>query len=236
MCVNKKKNVAALILAAGTGSRMSSTVTKQRMTLLGKSVLLRSVEAHMEARFIDSVTVVCRPDEVDFVKGEISSLDKKPLRIVIGGKTRDESSRLGFESLSDGVDYVSIHDAARCLVTPEMIDKVVFAALESGAATAATRITDTVKLVGTDGKIKSTVPREALWAAATPQVFEASLYQSAVTACKDSGVSVTDDNMMLESIGVSPVCVDTGKWNMKITTPEDLALAEFLIQRQASEV
>ncbi len=236
MCVKNDKKVAALILAAGMGSRMRTDVTKQRLSILGKSVLLRSVEAHAACRSIDNITVVCRADEVDFVRSELLSVKEKPTFIVIGGNTRFESARIGFESLSDGVDYVLIHDAARCLITPEMIEKVVSAAIEYGAATAATRITDTVKLVDFDGKIKSTVPRESLRAAATPQVFEIDLYRRAISEMSSSDVTVTDDNMLLENIGVSPVCVDTGKGNIKITTPEDLLLAEFFIKRSGGDI
>lgn len=236
MCVKEDKKVAALILAAGMGSRMNMPVTKQRLSLCGKSVLLRSVEAHMASRLVDTVTVVCRGDEVDFVRAELAFLNEKPTYIVIGGKTRAESARLGFESIDDDVDYVSIHDGARCLVTREMIDKVILAAFEYGAATAATPITDTVKLTDSDGKIKSTVPRENLWAAATPQAFSRELYQRALLSNDTLCETVTDDNILLERLGVFPVCVDTGKENMKITTPEDLALAEFLIQRRTCEV
>ena len=236
MCVKKDKKVAALILAAGMGSRMNSNVTKQRLILCGKSVLLRSVEAHIASRLVDTVTVVCRSDEVDFVRAELSKLDKKPTYIIVGGKTRAESARLGFESVKDMADYVSIHDGARCLITPEMIDNVILAAIEYGAATAATPITDTVKLTDSDGKIKSTVPRENLWAAATPQVFSSELYQRALSLNDTLCDTVTDDNMLLERLGTFPVCVDTGKENMKITTPEDLALAEFLIKRRVGDL
>ena len=235
MCSKKDKKVAALILAAGTGSRMNSDTTKQRLSIDGKSVLLRSLLSHASCGAVDTVTVVCRADEVDFVRAELAHIKEKPTFIVIGGNSRFESARLGFESLPSDADFVSIHDAARCLVTPDMIEKVVLAAIEYGAATAASRITDTVKLADTYGKIKSTVPRESLWAAATPQVFSTEIYRRALEEYRKTDVIPTDDNMLLENIGVSPVCVDTGKENIKITTIEDLALAEFLIKRGAAE-
>lgn len=236
MYVKKDKKVTAIILAAGAGIRMKSDVTKQRISILGKSVLLRSVEAHVRCRLIDDITVVCRPDETDFVRDELAFIDDKPITVVTGGETRFESACLGFNSIPDDVDYVSIHDAARCLVTSQMIEKVVFAAFEYGAATAATPMTDTVKLVDSDKKIKTTVPRENLWAASTPQVFSTELYRRAMLKHKDSDGLPTDDNMLLEKIGISPVCIDVGKENIKITTSEDLLLAEFLIRRNNGEL
>ena len=235
MCQKKVNKVAALILAAGLGSRMNSAVTKQRILLCGKSILKRSVEAHVCCRFIDTVTVVCRDEEYDFVSSELSGITEKPISVVKGGNTRLESARLGFESLTSDVDYVSIHDAARCLITPEKIEAVIAAAISYGAASAGVRVTDTVKMTDAEMRITSTVPRDRLWAAATPQVFSAELYRRALSSLSGDESLVTDDNMLVENIGVMPVCVDTGKENIKITTPEDLAYAEFLINRRNGE-
>ena len=145
-----KKNstaVAAVILAAGCGTRMNSCVTKQKMTLLGESILLRSARAFDKADSVSSIVVVCRGDEQEWATRELKGI-KKLHGVIIGGKTRAESAKIGFEYASETAEVVAIHDAARCLVTTKIIDAVIAKAIECGAATAATAVSDTVKRVG----------------------------------------------------------------------------------------
>ena len=170
--------VAAIILAAGSGSRMHSDTTKQRMSILGESLLHRSVRAFAESENIDSIVVVCRSDELDWARAEISDIDK-PCKVTVGGESRAESAKLGFEAV-ENADYVAIHDAARCLVTKEIIDSVLSAAVATGAATASTPLTDTLKRVDGDLRITETIPRNSLYLAATPQIFSTLLYKKAL--------------------------------------------------------
>ena len=232
---NCKKNfVTAIILAAGIGSRMKSSVTKQRLPLLGESVLHRCLRPFEECDVVDAIVVVCRQDEVDFVDGEIFDF-KKVVSVVCGGNTRAESDKNGFSAIPEATDYVAIHDAARCLVTTDMIDRVVNAAILHGAATAVKKITDSIKRADGTGFILESVPREDLFAAQTPQVFKKEYYSEGLESCFVDSF-ITDDNMIMEKIGKRVFCVDCGNENIKITAPDDLLFAEFIIRRRRGDV
>lgn len=230
-----KPFVTAVILAAGSGSRMGAETTKQRITLSGESILHRSVRAFAFCGEIDAIVVACRADEVDWARAELEDISK-PVSVITGGKTRAESSLKAFSEISKESDFVAIHDGARCLVTEKNIEDVVRAAYIHGAATAGSKVTDTVKLCY-DGFVKSTIPREGLFFAHTPQVFSRDLYEKALKADLIDA-SCTDDNMLVEQIGGEIYTVDTGKQNIKITTADDLAYAEFILEggRKMSEI
>ena len=222
-----KQGVCAIILAGGIGSRMRSDTTKQRMTIFGKTVLYRAVEAFQLCQDVDSIVVVSREEEIDFAREELAGIDKQH-RIVPGGAVRAESARAGFAAIPDGTAFVAIHDAARPMISPEAISGVIAAAKSTGAATAVSVVTDTIKRVDDNGMIVETLSRDTLRRAETPQIFSVSLYKRACEAC-GAAASVTDDNMMLESIGVPVKTVDVGRTNIKITTPEDIKYIEFLL-------
>lgn len=222
--------VAAVILAAGSGTRMLSDVTKQRMYIRGESVLHRSVRIFSECENINSIVVVCRADEMEWAESELSDI-LKPCSIISGGKTRAESAKLGFWAIPDDSDFVAIHDGARCLVTRDIIESVVSAAVFSGAATASTPVTDTLKRIDTNSKIVETIPRESIYSASTPQVFSTSLYKKALSMAENIE-AFTDDNMLIEALGHEVVCVDTGRENIKITTPDDISYAEYILGKR----
>ena len=224
---NGKPYVTALILAAGSGTRMGNEVTKQRITLGGESILRCSVKVFASSSEIDCIVVACREDEVDWAREETFDMSK-PVFVITGGKTRAESSKKAFSAIPKESDFVAIHDAARCLVTVKNIDDVIHAAYINGAATAGTKVTDTVKTFS-DGFINSTIPRDNLFFAHTPQVFSCELYEKALRS-STLDISNTDDNMLIEHIGGKVYPVDTGKQNIKITTADDLAYAEFLLE------
>lgn len=227
------KKVAAVILAAGVGSRMKSDKTKQKIEIFGKSVLKRTVEAFDRCDVISSITVVSRADEIEFVRRELSGI-KTPYNTVVGGSVRAESARLGFMAIPKDSDFVAIHDAARCLVTEDMIKSVAEAAFAHGAATAAAKVTDTLKRVGEDGFITSTENRQEFMRAQTPQIFSAELYKRALEAaciCDE----ITDDNMLVEALGQRVKCVDTGSANIKITEPADIAIARSILSSEGKE-
>ena len=222
--------VTAVILAAGCGSRMQSTLTKQRMSICGKSILWHSVNAFDRCDEIDAIVVVCREDEVDWAAEQTANFGKIS-SIVIGGSTRAESAKIGFAAIPVSSEFVAFHDAARCLINSYAISEVVRSAYKSNAATAATAICDTLKLCD-NGTIIKTVSRDGMYLAQTPQVFSVDLYEKGLEKQCRLDSSVTDDNMLIEMIGGTVSIVDTGRENIKITTPSDLEYASFLLGRR----
>ena len=218
----------AVILAAGSGTRMGAATTKQKITLLGKSVLRRALEAFEAASTVDSIVVVTRADEVEFVRDEAKGITKL-YAMTLGGSCRALSALAGFNARPVGTDVIAVHDAARCLISPSDIDKIVSSAYKYGAAIAATRITDTLKKCGGDCIVSATVKRENMFAAATPQAFTVGNYTSAVAAAGELDAAITDDSMLMERAGIKVRCVETESVNLKITTPSDLLYAEYLL-------
>lgn len=230
---NNYTKTAAIILAAGVGSRMGCEKTKQMIEIAGKSILKHTVTAFDTAKNVSEIIVVCRDCERDFVNKELQNISK-PTKVVNGGKCRAESAAKGFNKISNDTKYVMIHDAARCLITSEDIDRVAEATYEHKAATASAPINDTVKRC--EGEIiLETVDRKNLVAVHTPQSFEREIYKSALEHTKTLGDTITDDNMLVENIGVKPYCVKTSPLNIKITTGCDLELAEFVLLKRIGE-
>lgn len=231
-----KFNTAAIILAGGTGSRMQSDKTKQFIDILGKTVLERTVLAFDKCELINEIVVVVREGEESDAITLINKLNiSKSFKTVIGGACRAQSAKNGFLAISQDTDFVAVHDAARCLITPEMIDKVVKMAYKTSAATAVCSVSDTVKQVDKDGKIVATIPRETVFRAQTPQVFSKDVYKRALIRCEDLS-AITDDNMLLENIGADIYAVDLGYNNIKITTQEDLRLAKNILTERGENV
>ena len=228
---------SAIILAGGSGTRMNADKTKQFIQILGKTVIERSVLSFLESSLIDEVIVVVKENEIEDATALLLSGDyTKPIKIVVGGDCRAASAKNGFDAVDSSCNFVAIHDAARCLITPDMIDKVVEKAHKNGAATAVCGVSDTVKTIDAEGKITSTIPRERVFRAQTPQVFSKEIYQRALSDCDDLH-TVTDDNMIVEKLGIDIYAVDLGQANIKITTNDDLAIARnILIERGEAAV
>ena len=227
----------AVIVAAGNGTRMGNTGTpKQLLPLLGKPVLIRSAEAFETCGFINEIVIVTRKEDVRAVWELIERYGlKKVTKTVVGGQTRQESTLAGFEAADKKCDLIAFHDAARCLVTPEMIEKVFREALRHGAAIAACRATDTVKIENGRGMIASTPERALAWYAQTPQVFKKDLYLTAAYYCKKKEIACTDDASLAEAAGFPVRLVDCGNQNIKLTTPSDIFTAEAIIKAAEEE-
>lgn len=229
---------AAILLAAGTGTRLASAegTTKQLRMLNGKPLFLYSVLAFDASPCIDEIILVIRKEEASAICSAMQGVTlSKPFRLVTGGETRQVSARRGLLAVSEGIRFVAVHDAARCLITPEMIGKVAEEAYTHRAASAACRVTDTVKLVNADGFVEKTLDRDTLFRAQTPQIFEYQLYYAATFVALERQKTVTDDNMLLELVGQSVKMVDCGYENIKVTTKEDLLLAGAILEERAHE-
>ena len=230
----ENKFVSAIILAAGSGSRMGNDKTKQQISVLGKSVLKRSVEAFQQCDFVSEIIVVTRVEEMDFARNETEQYSKVT-NFVLGGRTRAESAANGFLGINENADFVAIHDAARCLVSVEDIGRVITDAFVYGAATASYKATDTIKMVNDEGFVVRTCDRAKTVHVLTPQVFSKQIYEKALKATNILDTAITDDNMLVEGIGVYPYCTQTSRDNVKIKYNEDIAYAEYVLKGRVND-
>lgn len=221
--------VTAVVVAAGNSTRMKSEVSKQLLPLLSKPVISYTLRAFEEASSISEVVVVCRDCDRPFIE-EIVKTEccAKVIAFTEGGATRSQSVVAGINCVSEKTTHFAIHDGARPLVLSEDINRVVEAGIRCKAAALAVPVTDTVKIVDDEGFIVSTPLRSTLRAAQTPQVFEKTLYLSALDKNKDA--DFTDDCALVETVGARVQIVIGDYTNIKVTTPQDIALAEGIIR------
>lgn len=219
--------VVALIPAAGSSQRMGAQKPKTLLELGGITILERTVRAVSACHTITQIVVLSREEEIQEVTGLLHNYTK--VSVVAGGSTRQESVKrgLGFISQSSlGIpDFVLVHDAARCLVSSDLINGCVSEAIKTGAVTAAVPMIDSVKEVNANRHVARTVDRTNLWAVQTPQVFS---YDILFKAHELSTPGATDDASLVEPFHVVTV-VPGERSNLKITTPEDLVVAEALL-------
>ena len=222
-------------MAAGSSERFYGDVPKQFQLMCGRPMLAWTVSRFEEAESVDRIVLVAAEDQLLRITREVvDPFDfHKATRVICGGRTRQESVRLGLESLSPSTELVAIHDGARPLVSPVDIDNVIGVAAGQGAAILAIRVSDTVKQVD-DEHIKSTLDREKLYLAQTPQVFK---YDQILSVHQDANnnSSATDDALLMESTGVMVRIVQPIHPNIKVTTREDLIVAEALIREKSDD-
>lgn len=221
---------SAIIPAAGNSTRMAlDGASKQFLTLLGVPVLLHTLRAFQLAERIQEIVVVSRKQDLPQIQTWVEQLDlHKVTQLTVGGTTRQESVAAGLAVLSGEAGYVAIHDGARPLITPSLIDFAVDDAVKHRASALGVPVKDTVKRVNGQGFVVETPPRETLWAIQTPQVFERPLYERALQEA--GGTDYTDDCQLVERLGI-PVHICMGDYrNMKITTPEDVGAAQAILE------
>ena len=226
-----KKRVCAILLAGGSGMRMRSVITKQQMLIKGKTVLYRALLAFESCPDVTDIILVLKEDEIPLFDGLKSKTFTKLRKTVSAGKTRAESAFLGFKAIDFCVDFVAVHDVARCLILPSDISKVVADAIKYGAASASSIVTDTVKRVDEQGFIVNTEKRSDLRLAGTPQIFPYGRYCELISCVDFNDTEITDDNILFERAGVPVYMTNVGSYNIKITHPEDVALAEYLLEK-----
>jgi 2-C-methyl-D-erythritol 4-phosphate cytidylyltransferase len=219
--------ISAIIVAAGEGQRMGG-VDKMFASINGRSALARVLDTFQKCKKIDEIVVVMSAKNIEacrrLVKVEGWSKVKD---IVVGGKRRQDSVAEGLKHVNDA-DWVVIHDGARPLVTGELIERGLAAAQATGAAAAAVPVTDTIKEVTKDEIVSRTLPRQNLRAIQTPQVFRGDIIQKVY---KNVAGDVTDDAALVEKAGYKVKLYMGSYDNIKITTPDDLAVAEALVKK-----
>jgi len=218
--------VTAIIAAGGRGERFGTGQPKQLFSIGGQAILERSVNAFLDHDNVDDV-VVALPAELASQPPAYLANAPKPLRVVVGGARRRDSVAAAFDVVSDRCDVVVIHDAARPFVSAALIDRTIDAAAESGAALAALASRDTVKHVH-DRLVLSTLDRRTIFLAQTPQAFRRSVLRDALAIAGDA----TDEAALAEQAGHRVVVVEGESTNIKITTPDDVAIAEAIGSRR----
>jgi 2-C-methyl-D-erythritol 4-phosphate cytidylyltransferase / 2-C-methyl-D-erythritol 2,4-cyclodiphosphate synthase len=224
-------HVSAIIAAGGRGERFGAGRPKQLLTLGGVPILERSVNALLGHPRIHDL-IVALPPELAAAPPEYLRARHKPVVVVEGGARRQDSVALAFARIPDGADVVVIHDAARPLVSADLIERTVAAAIADGAAVAAVRATDTVKRGDAGGRVIETLPREHLYLAQTPQAFRVDVLRDALAIAADA----TDEATLAERAGHRVRLVEGEATNVKITTPADLSAAERTVGAGAPAV
>lgn len=228
---------SAVILAGGIGSRMSASaktepgaITKQFLSLDGEPIILRTIRMFEKCPSVDEIILVVREEEKSLYPPLLSRAEiTKVKKIVTGGETRQDSAYQGLLAVDRDCAFIAIHDGARPLITPEQITAVAKEAYRIGAAAAASRVKDTVKITEGADYVKETPDRTKVWAASTPQIFKVEEYRASVYLGREKKLNVTDDCALVEAVGFPVKLVDIGYQNLKITTREDLYFAEAIL-------
>ncbi|MEL6902813.1 MAG: 2-C-methyl-D-erythritol 4-phosphate cytidylyltransferase [Cyanobacteria bacterium J06606_4] len=222
-----------LLPAAGVGRRMGSDRNKLLMPLLAKPILAWTLQAAGLSESIDWVGIICQPvDQPDIEQMLKDCQLQKPVQFIQGGSTRQASVYNGLQALPADATHVLIHDGARCLATPALFDRCAQAVLKHPGLIAAVPVKDTIKQVDDNQVITHTPDRSQLWAAQTPQGFEVALLKRCHVQGQQAGWQVTDDAALLEKCGVPVQVVEGEETNLKVTTPVDLAIAQFILQQR----
>jgi len=215
--------IAVIIAAGGEGKRMGHR--KQFLPLLNSSVVETSLTVFRKVKDLSEIVLVVSPEDVGLAK------NIQGVKVVEGGQERQDSVANGLKAVSPDTDLVLIHDGARPLITIDVIDKAISEAVKYGAAVVGVPAKDTVKVVGDDLLVESTPERKKLWLIQTPQVFK---YAIITQAHKQAKSKLTDDAGLVEAMGGKVKMVMGTYENLKITTPEDVLIAETILKRRGS--
>jgi len=224
----------AIIPAGGAGKRLKAQKAKQYLLLDHMPVLVHTLKVFQQAEIIDEIILVLPSNDVASAQKQL--INKygltKVIAIVDGGKERQDSVRNGLAAINGKCDVVVIHDAVRPFVTQELINQVVAAAKSFGAASVGVKAKDTVKETKKDNLVAATIPRQNLWLTQTPQAFKFDLLKKAYTAAYRDKYYGTDDASLTEKIGAKVKMIDGSYENIKITTQEDIIIAEALMKKK----
>ncbi len=227
-----KNFTSAIIAAAGLSTRFGNG-SKQKALIGNIPVLIHTVRTYEICDCIDEIIIVAKEDEIPFWEEACKKYElSKVSRIVAGGRTRQSSVRHGLDAVDKRSKFVAIADGARCLTTPAQITDVCRAAYKYKAATAAHRSTDSVKIADKKGFVSESPDRDTVWLAQTPQVFSTKLYRAAAYTALKEKFTATDDNSLVENIKHPIRLVECGAQNIKITTSEDIAVAQAIIEKR----
>ncbi len=230
----EKQQVGLIVPAAGAGKRLGKEIPKPYLNLAGKTVLEHTLQAFMNIESLGEVIVSTSPDYVDLTKEILSSLFPDiTTHVVLGGLERQDSIRNALNKISGKTGLIAVHDAVRPFVELKEINKCIKGATRWGGAILGSPAKNTIKKVNTDLEIMDTPDRSMLWEAQTPQIFWAALVREAYDYAYHHDVKGYDDSSLVEKIGGKVVMIKGSDKNFKITYPNDLKVAEYLLKEDS---
>ncbi len=223
----------AIILAGGTGKRMGTSTNKQFLLLDNKPIIVHTLQIFEECRAIDGIYLVVNQKDLPLMQEEILETYKfdKIMKLVIGGRLRQDSVKNGLEAIEHPCDTVVIHDGARPFVSPSFVEKGISLMEMFDAIIPALPVKDTVKVVSKEGFVTKTLERDSLWHVQTPQIFK---YNTIIKAYREGMAKKLygyDDATFLEHMGKKVKVIEGSPYNIKITTPEDLTIARGMLSQ-----
>lgn len=223
----------AIIPAGGSGKRMQGRLSKQYLSVGGKPILVHTLSVFQRSPDIDEIVLVVLEEDIQRVRQMIVKPRgiSKVRHVLAGGEQRQDSVRNGLAAIGDDAEIVLIHDAVRPFVSEDLIHQAVREAEKHGAVTVGMPVKDTIKRVDQNGGVLETLDRQVLWMTQTPQAFKRSIIQEAYRKADEDQFYGTDDASLVERMGFRVKMIAASYENIKITTPEDLLMAEFLIKK-----
>jgi len=224
----------AIILAAGKGTRMNAGMNKQFIHINGKPLLAWTMEAFQNCNAIDSIILIADRSELQLCKEQIldAYVFDKVDKLVCGGSVRQESVYNGILELDKLCGVVVIHDGARPVVNGDIIERCIEGAKKYGAVSSGMPVKDTIKILDKEGFVEYTPERGKLWVTQTPQAFKPDIIRKAHERAIAKGISGTDDAFLVEYMGIKVKMLEGSYENIKVTTPEDIIIAEMLIGKK----
>jgi 2-C-methyl-D-erythritol 4-phosphate cytidylyltransferase len=223
--------VSAIIVAAGKGIRMKGTMRKQYLDLSGRPVLAHSIMAFDSCSQVEEIFLVVPKEDIEYCQNKILSLLdlKNQINLVYGGAKRQDSVYNGLKAINKDTDTVVIHDGVRPFIQAEDLKECILGSKKFGACILGTPASDTLKSVDKSDIIETTLPREYIWLAQTPQAFQYDLILKAHETARRDGYIGTDDASLVERLGADVKIIDGSRFNIKITKKEDLDVAKAVL-------
>jgi len=224
--------VSAIIVAAGKGVRMKGTIRKQYLDLSGRPVLAHSIMAFDSCSLIEEIFLVVPKEDIEYCQNKILSLLdlKNHINLVHGGAKRQDSVYNGLQEINKNTDTIVIHDGARPFIQPEDLKECILGSKKFGACILGTPVSDTLKRVDKSDIIETTLTRENIWLAQTPQAFQYDLILKAHETARQDGYIGTDDASLVERLGANVKIINGSRFNIKITRKEDFAIAKAMFE------
>ncbi|MCX7966309.1 MAG: 2-C-methyl-D-erythritol 4-phosphate cytidylyltransferase [Syntrophorhabdaceae bacterium] len=223
--------IIAIVLAGGTGKRMGAPTNKQFLLLDNKPIIAHTLQVFEECKPVDGVYLVVNQKDLPVIQEEILEQYRfsKVIKLVIGGRLRQDSVKNGLDAIENPCDIVIIHDGARPFITPSFIEKGIYLMEMFDAIIPALPVKDTIKVISKEGFVLKTLERDSLWQVQTPQTFKYELIVRAYREGMAKKLYGYDDATFIESIGKKVKVIEGSPYNIKITTPEDLIMARGIL-------